>query len=47
MDALAERAYQQCRPLENMIVDAEWRRAMVPVHVRKALERLNVTDSWP
>lgn len=40
MDALAERAHRQCHPLENMIVDPDWRRAMVPVYVRRALERL-------
>jgi 4-hydroxybenzoyl-CoA reductase subunit beta len=40
IEALAERAFQQCHPLENQIVDAEWRRAMVPVHVRRALEDL-------
>ena len=38
IDALAERAFQQCHPLENIIVDAEWRRAMVPVHVKRALQ---------
>jgi 4-hydroxybenzoyl-CoA reductase subunit beta len=36
---LAERAHRQCHPLENIIVDTEWRRAMVPVYVRRALER--------
>ena len=36
-EALADRAHQQCRPLENMIVDPEWRRAMVPVYVRRAV----------
>ena len=35
--ALAERARAQCRPLDNIIVDTEWRRAMVPVQVRRAL----------
>jgi len=40
MDALAERAHRQCHPLENMIVDPDWRRAMVPVYLRRALERL-------
>jgi 4-hydroxybenzoyl-CoA reductase subunit beta len=40
VDALAERAFQQCHPLENMIVDPDWRRAMVPVYVRKALAAL-------
>lgn len=38
--ALARRAYAQCRPLENIIVDAEWRRAMVRVYVKRALEGL-------
>ncbi len=37
---LAERAHRQCHPLENIIVDAEWRRAMVPVYVRRALEEI-------
>jgi CO/xanthine dehydrogenase FAD-binding subunit len=36
-DAVAARAFQQCHPLENIIVDPEWRRAMVPVQVRRAL----------
>lgn len=40
IEALAERARAQCRPLDNLIVDAEWRRAMVPVYVRSALEEL-------
>ncbi len=39
--ALAERAHAQCHPLENIVVDPEWRRAMVPVYVRRALERLS------
>jgi 4-hydroxybenzoyl-CoA reductase subunit beta len=42
LDELAQRAHKQCHPLENMIVDAEWRRAMVPVYVRRALEKLSV-----
>jgi 4-hydroxybenzoyl-CoA reductase subunit beta len=37
IDAVAQRAYQQCHPLTNIIVDPEWRRAMVPVFVRRAL----------
>jgi 4-hydroxybenzoyl-CoA reductase subunit beta len=37
IDAVAERAHQQCRPLTNIIVDPEWRRAMVPVYVRRLL----------
>ncbi|HSR40749.1 MAG TPA: hypothetical protein VLL48_01220, partial [Longimicrobiales bacterium] len=40
IDALAERAHEQCHPLENMIVDTDWRRAMVPVYVKKALDQL-------
>jgi 4-hydroxybenzoyl-CoA reductase subunit beta len=44
IDAVAERAFAQCHPLENIIVDPEWRRAMVPVHVRRALVEL---DSAP
>lgn len=40
VDALAERAFKQCHPLENIIVDPEWRRAMVPVYARRALERI-------
>jgi 4-hydroxybenzoyl-CoA reductase subunit beta len=39
-EAVAQRAFQQCHPLTNIIVDPEWRRAMVPVHVRRALEAL-------
>jgi 4-hydroxybenzoyl-CoA reductase subunit beta len=37
VDMVAERAHQQCRPLTNIIVDPEWRRAMVPVYVRRLL----------
>ena len=40
IEALSERAWAQCRPLENMIVDPEWRRDMVPVQVRRALAEL-------
>ncbi len=35
---LAERAFKQCHPLENIILDAEWRHAMVPVYVQRALD---------
>lgn len=41
MDAIAQRAYQQCHPLTNIIVDPEWRRAMVPLHVKRALLALS------
>ena len=40
VDAVAERAHQQCHPLTNITVDADWRRAMVPVLVRRALRDL-------
>lgn len=45
LDALAERAYQQCHPLTNIIVDAEWRRAMVRVYARRALEDLVLPEA--
>ena len=38
--AVADRAYQQCHPLENIIVDPDWRRAMVPIYVKRALAGL-------
>ncbi|MFQ5746167.1 MAG: FAD binding domain-containing protein [Gemmatimonadota bacterium] len=40
IDAVALQAYRQSHPLDNIPVDAEWRRAMVPVLVRRALEEL-------
>jgi 4-hydroxybenzoyl-CoA reductase subunit beta len=40
VEELAERAFKQCHPLENIIVDPEWRRAMVPVYVKRALEQV-------
>lgn len=46
IEALAERAHRQCHPLENAIVDADWRRAMVPVQVRLALRALR-SESQP
>ncbi|HWK89827.1 MAG TPA: FAD binding domain-containing protein [Longimicrobium sp.] len=36
-EAVAQQAYKQCHPLENIIVDPDWRRAMVPVYVRRAV----------
>src|SRR5690606_18952647 len=39
-EAIAERAFQQCHPLTNIIVDPDWRRAMVPVYVKRALAEL-------
>lgn len=40
IDAVAEQAFRQCNPLKNITVDAEWRRAMVPVLVRRALKQI-------
>jgi 4-hydroxybenzoyl-CoA reductase subunit beta len=37
---VAHQAHKQARPLENIIVDPDWRRAMVPVYVRRALEEM-------
>ena len=42
IEELTARAHKQCHPLENIIVDPEWRRAMVPVYVKRALERIRV-----
>jgi len=39
-DAVADAAFRQCHPLENIIVDPDWRRAMVPVYVRRALAEM-------
>jgi 4-hydroxybenzoyl-CoA reductase subunit beta len=38
VEAVAAQAHKQCHPLESIIVDADWRRAMVPVYVRRALQ---------
>jgi len=40
IDAIAEQAFRQCHPLDNLTVDREWRRAMVPVMVRRALREI-------
>ncbi len=40
IDQLAQEAFRQCHPLDNMPIDAEWRRAMVPVLVRRALSEI-------
>jgi 4-hydroxybenzoyl-CoA reductase subunit beta len=37
IEAVSEQAFRQCHPLENIIVDPEWRRAMIPVMTRRAL----------
>ena len=36
-EAIAQQAFKQCHPLENIIVDPDWRRAMVTVYVRRTL----------
>ena len=38
VEAAAQLAFKQCHPLENIIVDPDWRRAMVPVYVRRTLQ---------
>jgi 4-hydroxybenzoyl-CoA reductase subunit beta len=45
IDAIAERAFQQCHPLTNIIVDPEWRRHMVPIYVRRMLLELTGSGS--
>lgn len=40
IEAVAQQAYRQCHPLDNLIVEIEWRRAMVPVYVRRGLHQL-------
>ena len=40
IEAVAMQAHKQCHPLDNLIVDPEWRRAMVPVHVRRAFREV-------
>ncbi len=37
VEGVAQQAFKQCHPLENIIVDPDWRRAMVPVYVRRTL----------
>ena len=37
VEVCARAAFKQCHPLDNITVDKEWRRAMVPVLVRRAL----------
>ena len=40
IEAVAEQAFRQCHPLESITVDKEWRRAMVPILVRRALSEI-------
>ena len=37
IDAVAQAAYQQCRPQTSVPYDADWRHEMVPVTVRRAI----------
>jgi len=37
IEEAASRAYKQCRPLENVPGDADWRHEMVPVYVRRTI----------
>ncbi|NNF37817.1 MAG: hypothetical protein HKN71_04065, partial [Gemmatimonadetes bacterium] len=45
IESLAQRAHAQCHPLENMIVDPDWRRAMVPVEISRALKALHTAST--
>ncbi len=40
IEEVARQAYRQCNPLDNLIVEIEWRRAMVPVYVRRAFHEI-------
>ena len=40
IEEVAQQAYRQCKPLDNIIVELEWRRAMVPVYVRRAFKEV-------
>jgi 4-hydroxybenzoyl-CoA reductase subunit beta len=40
VEQVAEQAYRQCNPLDNIIVEIEWRRAMVPVYVRRSFDAI-------
>jgi 4-hydroxybenzoyl-CoA reductase subunit beta len=40
IEEVARQAFRQCHPLDNLIVEVEWRRAMVPVYVRRAFREV-------
>jgi 4-hydroxybenzoyl-CoA reductase subunit beta len=40
LDRVAAQAFRQCHPLKNITADPAWRRAMVPVLVRRALRQV-------
>lgn len=47
IDAIAEQAFRQCHPLDNLNVDTEWRRAMIPVLTRRALKEIAEAQRTP
>jgi 4-hydroxybenzoyl-CoA reductase subunit beta len=40
---VSERAHKQCKPLENVPYEAPYRRQMIKVHTRRAIERIVAT----
>lgn len=40
IEAVAEQAFRQCHPLANITMDAEWRRAMIPVMTSRILNEI-------
>jgi len=40
IESITDQAYRQCHPLTNITVDAEWRRAMVPVMTGRVLREI-------
>jgi 4-hydroxybenzoyl-CoA reductase subunit beta len=47
IEEIAQQAYRQCNPLDNLIVETEWRRAMVPVYVRRAFTEILPSTAQP
>ena len=45
IEEIAGQAHRQCNPLDNIIVEIEWRRAMVPVFVRRAFREILDTEA--
>jgi 4-hydroxybenzoyl-CoA reductase subunit beta len=43
IEDVAERARACCHPLPNVDVDADWRRSVLPVYVRRAIQSLALT----
>ncbi len=40
IEEIGQQAYRQCAPLDNLIVEIEWRRAMLPVYIRRAFQEI-------